>query len=255
MTAGKLTGRTALVTGASSGIGKHLAGVLCAAGARVVMAARRVDRTESIAAQLRDLGHQAIAVEMDVTDEHSTAAAFDRGEAQFGLIDTIIVNAGVAFGGRATDVSSESVRSVIDTNLYGTFLSAREGAKRLIAAGSRETGVGRIVLMGSITAQMSGVGEAAYAASKAGVAHLGRQFAKEWVRLGINVNTVQPGYIRTALSGDWFDMERGKAEIASWPRRRLMDIDSLDDIVVYLCSDASRFVTGSTIGIDDGQSL
>lgn len=102
---------------------------------------------------------------------------------------------------------------------------------------------------------MTGQGDAAYAASKAAVAHLGRQFAREWVRQGINVNTIQPGYIHTELSGDWFSEEGGKAQIAGWHRRRLIGVDALDDIALYLSSDASRFVTGATFTIDDGQSL
>ena len=125
----------------------------------------------------------------------------------------------------------------------------------MMAAGSRESGAGRIVIIGSITAQLTGQGDAAYAASKAGVAHLARQLAREWVRQGINVNVIQPGYIRTELVGDWFDSEGGKAQIAGWHRRRLMEIDALDDLVLYLSCDASRYITGATFTVDDGQSL
>lgn len=250
-----LAGRTALVAGASSGIGAHLAELLAAAGANVVLGARRTDRTETLAAALRDGGHKALAVPMDVTDEASVISAYDAAEAEFGTVDAIIANAGMSGGGRSTDVDARRVQAVIDTNLLGVYLTAREGAKRLIAAGSREKENGRIVLIGSITAELTGQGDAAYAATKAGVAHLGKQFAREWVRQGINVNTVQPGYIRTELSGDWFDTEGGRAQIAAWHRRRLMDIDALDDIILYLCSDAARYVTGATLTIDDGQAL
>lgn len=250
-----LTGRTALVAGASSGIGAHLAELFAAAGAKVVLGARRTDRTETLAAALRDAGHKALAVPMDVTDEASVKSAYDAAEAEFGTVDAIIANAGMAGGGRSTDVDAGRVQAVIDTNLLGVYLTAREGAKRLISAGSREKENGRIVLIGSITAEMTGQGDAAYAATKAGVAHLARQFAREWVRQGINVNTVQPGYIRTELSGDWFDTEGGKAQVAGWHRGRLMDIDALDDLILYLCSDAARYVTGATLTIDDGQAL
>jgi len=250
-----LTGRTALITGASSGIGEHLAQAISKAGARVALGARRTDRTEALASGLRELGGEALAVPLDVTDDASVVAAFDAAERAFGTVNTIIANAGTAGGGRSTDVDPAAVRSVLDTNLLGVYLTAREGAKRLIAADSRVNEIGRIILIGSITAGMTGQGDAAYAASKAGVAHLGRQFAREWVRQGINVNTVQPGYIQTELTGGWFDSEGGEAQVAGWHRRRLMDIDSLDDIMLFLCSDASRFVTGATFTIDDGQSL
>ena len=147
------------------------------------------------------------------------------------------------------------MRRVIDTNLVGTYLVSREGARRMIAAGSREKEDGRIVLIGSITAEQNGTGDAAYAATKAGLAHLGRQFAREWVRQGINVNTLQPGWIPTEINDDWFASERGKAEITGLYRRRLLDSDALDDMLLYLLSDRSRQVTGTTFTIDDGQSL
>ena len=250
-----LNGRTVLVTGASSGIGERLVRVFAAAGARVVLGARRTDLTARIASELRTDGSEALAVSLDVTDDASITSAYDAAEQEFGTVDTIIANAGMASGGRSTEVKTSTIRNMLDTNLLGVYLTAREGAKRLIAAGSRDTEKGRIVLVGSITAQMTGQGDAAYAASKAGVAHLCRQFAREWIRQGINVNTVQPGYIQTELSGSWFDSEGGKAQVAGWHRRRLMEIDALDDIMLFLCSDASRYVTGATFTIDDGQSL
>lgn len=250
-----LTGRTALITGASSGIGERLARVFADAGAKVILGARRTELTGEIAAELCSQGAQALAVPLDVTDERSIAAAFDSGEQAFGIIDTVVANAGTASGGRSTEVDTSIVRQVLDTNLLGVYLTAREGARRLIDADSRGSERGRIVLIGSITADMTGQGDAAYAASKAAVAHLGRQFAREWIRQGINVNTIQPGYIKTELSGGWFEEEGGKAQIGSWHRRRLIGAEALDDIALYLSSDSSRFVTGGTFTIDDGQSL
>ena len=250
-----LTGRTALITGASSGIGERLARVFADAGAKVILGARRTELTGEIASELCSQGAQALAVPLDVTDERSIAAAFDAGEQAFGIIDTVVANAGTASGGRSTEVDTSIVRQVLDTNLLGVYLTAREGARRLIDADSRGSERGRIVLIGSITADMTGQGDAAYAASKAAVAHLGRQFAREWIRQGINVNTIQPGYIKTELSGGWFEEEGGKAQIASWHRRRLIGVEALDDIALYLSSDSSRFVTGGTFTIDDGQSL
>ncbi|MDP4539997.1 SDR family oxidoreductase [Qipengyuania sp. DY56-A-20] len=250
-----LEGRTCLIAGASSGIGAHLAQPMAAAGANVVLAARRTRLTEEIAQAIAEDGGAAIAVPMDVTDGTSVAEAFSLAEDRFGSVDTVVANAGISRYGRSIEVAEAEVRQVIDTNLLGVHLTASEAARRMIAAGSRETGAGRIVIIGSITAQLTGQGDAAYAASKAGVAHLARQFAREWVRLGINVNTVQPGYIRTELVGDWFDSEGGRAQIAGWHRRRIMAIDALDEMVLYLCSDRAAHLTGSTITIDDGQSL
>jgi NAD(P)-dependent dehydrogenase (short-subunit alcohol dehydrogenase family) len=247
-----LSGRTALITGASSGLGAHFAEVFVAAGARVVIGARRVDRVEALAEKL---GEKALPVAIDVTDDGSIAAAYDAAEAHFGTVDTVIANAGVANGGRSIDVAPAALRQTIDTNFTGVLLTAREGAKRLIAAGSRESGRGRIVLVGSITAKVTGHGDSAYAASKAAVAHLGRNLAREWVRQGINVNVIQPGYIQTEIAGDWFESEGGAKQVAAWHRRRFMPIDVLDPQLLYFASDASAMVTGSVIDIDDGQSL
>ena len=128
-------------------------------------------------------------------------------------------------------------------------------ARRLIASGSREHGRGRVVLIGSITAEMNGTGDAMYAASKAALSHLGRQFARDWVRQGINVNCIQPGWIATEINAQWFSTERGQAEIAALHRRRLLEADPVNDMLLYLLSDRARQVTGSTFTIDDGQSL
>ena len=182
-------------------------------------------------------------------------AAYDAAEAAFGTVDTVIANAGQSNPGRSTELSDADLRSTIDVNFTGVFLTAREGARRLIAAGARETGKGRVVLIGSITAHQTATGDSAYAASKAAVAHLGRNMAREWVRAGVNVNVIQPGYIRTGINGDWFDTEGGAKQIAGWHRRRLMPIDSLDETLLYFCSDASAHVTGAVIDVDDGQSL
>lgn len=250
--AGRLQGRIALITGASSGFGAHFARLLVREGARVVIGARRTDR---IAALAGELDESALAVALDVTDEASLIAAYDAAEARFGLVDTVIANAGIAAGGRATELSGADVAGVVATNFTGLYLTAREGAKRMIAAGVREDERGRVVLIGSITAELTGQGDAAYAATKAGVAHLGRQFAREWVRQGVNVNTIQPGYIQTEIAGDWFQTEGGARQIAAFHRRRMCPIEALDEPLVLLCSDASRHITGTTITIDDGQVL
>ena len=247
-----MAGRTALITGASSGFGEHFARLFVAEGAQVVIGARRADR---LAALAEELGEAALAVSMDVTDETSLIAAYDAAEARFGTVDTVIANAGIAKAGRSIDLPLGDVAGVIATNFTGVYLTAREGARRMIAAGFKVSERGRIVLIGSITAGLTGQGESAYAASKAAVAHLGRQFAREWIRQGISVNTVQPGYIATEVAGDWFETEGGKAQIAAFHRRRMCPITALDAPLLLLASDAARHITGATLTVDDGQML
>jgi NAD(P)-dependent dehydrogenase (short-subunit alcohol dehydrogenase family) len=246
-----LSGRTVLVAGASSGIGAGFARKLGHAGAKVVLGARRVDRVEALAADLPD----ALGVALDITDEASVIAAYDAAEARFGTVQGIVANAGIGTGGRSTDTDIEGLRAVLDTNLLGSYLVCREGARRLIASGSREREDGRIVLIGSITAVQNGMGDAMYAATKAGLEHMGRQFAREWIRQGINVNTLHPGWIATEINTEWTASERGRAEIAALHRRRLQGTEALDDMVLYLLSDGARQITGASIVIDDGQSL
>jgi NAD(P)-dependent dehydrogenase (short-subunit alcohol dehydrogenase family) len=250
-----LAGRTVLVTGASSGLGARFAELCARADAKVVLGARRTDRIEELSGRLRTEGLSAMAVPLDVTEESSVIEAFSRAETAFGVVDTIIANAGRNAGGRATELPIEEVRSVLDTNLIGAYLTAREGAKRLIAAGSREREHGRIVMIGSVTAHMTGQGDAAYCASKSALATLARNFAREWIRQGINVNVVQPGYIFTDLMGEWFSTDAGQQQIRGFHRRRLIKPEALDDLILYLSSDASTFVTGAVIDVDDGQSL
>lgn len=247
-----MRGRIALITGASSGFGVHFARLFVREGARVVIGARRVERIEALAAEL---GDAALAVTMDVTDEASIIAAYDAAEAHFGTVDTVIANAGVVSPGRSIDQSLAEIASVVNTNFTGLYLTAREGARRMIAAGFKAHGRGRVVLIGSITAEMTGQGDSSYAASKAAVAHLGRQFAREWVRAGINVNTIQPGYIQTEIADDWFQTPGGEAQIASWHRQRLCPIAALDAPLLLLASDASASITGATLTVDDGQVL
>jgi NAD(P)-dependent dehydrogenase (short-subunit alcohol dehydrogenase family) len=250
-----LAGRICLITGASSGLGAHFARLAADAGARVVLGARRIDRVEALAAELRSRGAEALPVAMDVTDEASVIAAYDAAEAAFGTVDTIVANAGVSAPGRSTELAVDALRGVLETNVLGVMLTAREGARRLIAAGSRDTGKGRVLLIGSMAAEVHVAGEAIYCASKAAVANLGRNLAREWVRQGINVNVVQPGFILTEMAGDWFASESGKAQIAGFHRRRLQPIESLDETVLLLLSDTSAAITGSAFTIDDGQSL
>ncbi len=245
-----LTGRTALVTGASSGLGTRFGRILAASGAQVALGARRKDRLEALAAEI---GPSAAAIRMDVAREADIVAGFDEADAIFGkAVDTVIANAGVDGAGMATTISEEEIEQTLAINLKGAILTAREGARRMMANGVTN---GRIVLIASITAFEPSPGLVAYAASKAGVVQAGRTLAREWARAGINVNTVSPGYIRTAINDAWFDTEPGKKQIARFPKRRLMGEEGLDAMILFLCSDASEFVTGTDFVLDDGQTL
>lgn len=245
-----LTGRTALVTGASSGLGTRFGRILAASGANVALGARRIDRLEDIADRI---GANACAVQMDVAREADIIAGFDAAEAAFGgPVDTVIANAGVDGAGMATTISEDEIGQTLAINLKGAILTAREGAKRMMAHGVTN---GRIVMIASITAFEPSPGLVAYAASKAGVVQAGRTLGREWARAGINVNTVSPGYIRTAINDAWFDTEPGRKQIAKFPKRRLMGEEGLDAMMLFLCSDASEFVTGTNFVLDDGQTL
>jgi NAD(P)-dependent dehydrogenase (short-subunit alcohol dehydrogenase family) len=250
-----LKGRTLLITGASSGIGAHFAGVAAAAGAKVVLGARRTDRLSDVVSDIKAKGGEAIAVAMDVADKASTIAAFDAAEAALGPVDSVIANAGMSIETPFLDHSSDEFDQLMAVNLRGVFLTVQEAGKRMMPAGSRTREHGRIVIISSITAETVEPGLAAYSASKAAVLQMGKVLAREWARQGINVNSVLPGYIVTEINGDWFKTEGGQKQVLRFPRKRVMDIDSLDPTLLYLASDASRFVTGVGFTIDDGQSL
>lgn len=228
----RLAGRTVLITGASSGIGARFARIVAAEGAAVVIGARRIDRLEALRDAIVADGGKALAVSLDVADEASTIAAYDAAEAVFGPVDGVVANAGVTTEGLAADISVEDFDQVFAVNVRGVFLTAREGARRMRTAGVAERG--RIVVVSSITAKMVTPGVTAYSASKAAVSHLGRHLAREWARTGPNVNNLCPGYIKSELAGDWFDTEGGHKQMSKWPRRRILDKDALDPMLIYL---------------------
>lgn len=244
-----LTGRKALVTGASSGLGARFGRILAGSGARVALAARRKEKLEALATEI---GDSALPIAMDVASEGEIIAGYDAAESAFGTIDTVIANAGIDGGGMAADISEAEIERTLNVNLKGAILTAREGAKRMMAAG---TANGRIVLIASITAFEPSPGLVAYSASKAGVVQAARSMAREWARRGISINTISPGYIRTAINDAWFETEPGKKQISRFPRKRLMEEQGLDAALLFLCSDAAEFVTGTDFVLDDGQTL
>jgi NAD(P)-dependent dehydrogenase (short-subunit alcohol dehydrogenase family) len=238
-----LTGRAALVTGASGGLGLHFAAVLASRGAAVTLAARRIEALEAGCAAIRAAGHAAEARRLDVSDEESIAALF--AERSF---DIVVNNAGVSQPRRALESDGSHWDSVLDVNLRGPFLVARAAAAAMIRAGKG----GSIVNIASILGFRVAGEVSAYAASKAGLVQLTGALALEWARHGIRVNSLCPGYIETDINRDFFETPSGEAMIKRVPQRRLGQPADLDGALLLLASDAGRYMTGSSIVVDGG---
>ena len=251
--AGRVDGRVALVTGASSGLGRRFALVLAREGAKVIVAARRKERLDDL---VREIGaDRAMAVGCDVTDEAAVIALYDAAEKRFGMVDTVINNAGMTHSDNALTQDIAEFRRIMDLNITAVWCIAREAARRLIKAGPDKSARGRIVNIASMGGRIVLPNVTAYCASKAAVAHMTRSLAREWARYGLNVNALSPGYVATELTGDWLAGEGGQKTIGKTPRRRVMDEDSLDEAILFLCSDGAKFVTGTDVLVDDGQSI
>jgi NAD(P)-dependent dehydrogenase (short-subunit alcohol dehydrogenase family) len=244
-----LAGKTVLVTGASSGIGAHLAQVAGRAGARVVLAARRLERLGQVAEAIQREGGQALAVTLDVTDRASVEAAFDAAEAAFGVVDVVLNNAGIGSGQRALQISEDDWRQMLSTNLDGVWRVAQIAAQRLVKAGRP----GSIVNIASILGLRVGTGYSHYSAAKAGVVQLSKSLALELARHQIRVNAIAPGYFKTEMNDDYFDSEKGQAYIRDTvPMRRLGDLKELEGPFLLLASDAGAFMTGAVLAVDGG---
>jgi NAD(P)-dependent dehydrogenase (short-subunit alcohol dehydrogenase family) len=245
----------AVITGASSGLGAHFAGLLSAAGASVALAARRTDRLAAQVGAIEAAGGRAVAVPLDVADAAAIGPALDQVEAALGPISILINNAGVGGEGMALDISIEDFDRTLDVNVRGVFFAAREAAKRMIASGEAAAGRARIVNIASIAAHTVLPGLSAYCASKAAVAMLTKALGREWARQQIAVNALCPGYIETEINADWFAGEGGQKQIKGFPRRRLLEASDLDAALLMLAGPAARGITGTLITVDDGQSL
>jgi NAD(P)-dependent dehydrogenase (short-subunit alcohol dehydrogenase family) len=246
-----LSGQTAFITGASGGLGEHFARLLGRCGASVALAARRTDRIEALAAELRAQGVRAVALPLDVARAEDIGPALDQAAEALGPITILVNNAGVGGEGLALDLSIEAFDQTFAVNVRGTFFAAREAARRMIAAGVE----GRILNIASIASHTVLPGLSAYCGSKAAVAMLTRSMAREWARRGLAVNALCPGYIETAINDAWWPTEGGQKQLKGFPRRRLMDATDLDAAFLMLVGPAASAITGSVITVDDGQSL
>ncbi len=244
-----LEGKVALVTGASSGLGRHFALELAGAGAKLVLAARRTDALEDLAETIRGDGGRALPVPLDVTDPDSVAAAFRQIETELGALDCVINNAGIAIAEKALDTSEESWARVLETNLTGVFRVAQASARVMLNCGCG----GSIVNIASIISLGGAVELASYAASKAGVVNLTRSLAIEWARHGIRVNALCPGYFETDINRETLTGPAGEKLRRKIPQRRFGELSELTGPLLLLASDASSHMTGSTVVVDGGQ--
>lgn len=253
--AGALEGQTAIITGASGGLGGHFARLLAAEGAAVALTARRLDKVETLAGEIAGAGGRAMALKLDVADAGSIPAAFEEIETALGPVSILINNAGVGGEGQALDLTVETWDQTFDVNVRGVFFAAQAAARIMLANGTADRADARIVNIASIASHTVLPGLSAYNASKASVAMLTRSLAREWSRKGIAVNALCPGYIETDINGFWWGTEGGQKQLKLFPRRRLMEASDLDAAFLMLCGPAARAIAGSVITIDDGQSL
>lgn len=246
-----LSGKVAIVTGASSGLGVHFARTLASAGASVAIAARRADRLASLQAELAKAGAKSAAVDLDVQSADSIAAAFDAAERALGPVDILVNNAGISIVKPALEMPEADWDSVVDTNLRGAWLMTQTAAKRWVAAKRP----GAIVNIASILGLRTIGHVAPYNASKAGLIHLTRALAMEWARYQIRINAICPGYIETEMNSGFWKTPGGQRLIDRIPQRRIGQPEHLDGALLLLASEAGTFMTGSILTVDGGHTV
>jgi NAD(P)-dependent dehydrogenase (short-subunit alcohol dehydrogenase family) len=243
--------QVALVTGASSGIGLHLAGVLAAAGAKVALAARRADRLEEACGAIRERGGTCLSVALDVTSPDSIAAALDTVETGLGPLSVLVNNAGVVVSKPFFEHTEEDWDHVVDTKLKGAWLAARAFARHVV---DRERG-GRIVNIASVLSFRTIARVPSYLAAKAGLLHLNGAMAMELARYNILVNAIAPGYVVTDFNRDFLMSEAGLKLAARIPLKRVGQVEDLGGALLFLCSPASAYVTGACLSVDGGHGI
>lgn len=246
-----LAGRVAFVTGASSGLGRHFAGVLAAHGAEVVISARTGSELVPVVEEIAAAGGRAHAVTLDVRDPASVESGVRAAVAAAGRLDILVNNAGVTVTRPALAMSEDEWRRVVDTNLDGAFRVARAVARTMVEAKSG----GVIVNIASVLALRVGKLVASYVAAKAGFLRLSEALALEWAMHGIRVNAIAPGYVVTNLNRGFLTSPAGETMIKRIPLRRFGEPADLDGALLLLASDAGRYMTGSTITVDGGHTL
>jgi len=244
-----LSGKVALVTGASSGLGVRFAECLAENGAAVALVARRADRIAALKERIEKSGGRAVAIEADVRDHSAMARAFDAAEKAFGTVTILVNNAGVVHAGRAVELTEQEWRRVLSTNLDAVFFWAQEAARRMLAAGKG----GAIVNIASVLGFGVAKGVIAYATAKAAVVQVTKALALELAFKGIRVNAIAPGWIVTEINRDYLSGEQGAAMKRAIPMGRFGEERDLDGPLLLLVSDAGRYMTGATIVADGGQ--
>lgn len=244
----RLDGQVALVTGASSGMGRHFAQTLSAAGAQVVVGARRLARVAALADEITGAGGVALAVELDVTSAASIAAAFAAAEAELGVVQVLVNNAGVSRTELLLDATEEAWDLTMDTNLKAVWQVGQAAAQRLQAAGLPGSVINIASVLATGTSKMLG----AYMASKAGVVQLTKAMALEWAPLAIRANAILPGYFPTEMTGDFLSTAAGQAVLAGVPQRRAGELDELSGPLLLLATAAGAYMTGATLEVDGG---
>ncbi len=245
-----LTGRVAVVTGASSGLGVGFARALAKAGANLVLAARRVDRLESLALELRQTGVEVLAVGCDVTDSGQVESLKNACLERFGRVDVLVNNAGTTEVVPAEDESDEQFLHVLNVNLNGSFYCAQRFGRAMLEAGS-----GSIINVASIFGFVGSgsIPQAGYVASKGAVVNMTRELAAQWARRGVRVNGIAPGFFQSEMTEEMFSDERSMSWLRKkTPAGRPGEVEELYGAVIYLASDASTYVTGQTIAVDGG---
>lgn len=246
-----LTGKVAIVTGAGSGLGVTFAEGLAEAGAKVVCAGRRMENVEQTAARLRETGHDAFAIQADVTDEASVERMVRETVDRYGQVDILVNNAGVANVGAPHEVPLSEWKYVVDVNLTGVFLCSQVAAREMIASGRGGSIINIASILGAGASEPSAA--TAYAATKGGVVNLTRDLAVHWAHHGIRVNAIGPAYFPSEMTAGLMDMPEVVAEIERrTPLARMGRPEELKGPAVFLASDAASYVTGDILYVDGG---
>ena len=245
-----LTGKCAIVTGGSKGLGRVIAAALAQAGADVAIVSRTADELARAAAELRAHGHRVLAVPADITDEASIERMVGQVIEQFGQIDVFVNNAGIGDTAAVVDMDAAHWDQVMNVNLRGPMLCCKHVGPHMISRGR-----GKVINVGSVMATRVARYMSPYCASKAALVQFTRTLALEWMRHNIQVNALCPGYFLTDMNTEFFGSERGKQFIAALPIGRLGESHELEGAAVFLASDATSYITGTTLYVDGGHSL